>query len=187
MAEEEYEVCLEHFTLEQLDSKIVALVIGGDSTSRFQVTKLFLKTRSNSVIISNKDNSNYIDEGLEYSQIFNRYSALLKRRLFVEELETSLVFDEIVYNKGQIREFYDGLRNFEVSFLQSQSKLEENILFDSVFICGELQVNELEKIINLYELSCSVLDLQDVIMDCMTAKEICVVSKSSLSYFSFST
>lgn len=184
MAEEEYEVCLESYTTEHLDSKIIALVIGGESLERFQVTKLFLKSRPNTVIISNSDNSKYTDEGLEYSQIFNRYSALLKRRLFVEDLETSLVFDEIVYNRSQIKDFYDGLRNFEVSFIQSQSKLEENILFDRVFICGVLQVNELEKIIKMYELSCSVLDLQDVIMDCMTAKEICVVSKSSLSYFS---
>ena len=184
MADEEYEVCLEHYTTEQLDSKIVALVIGSDALERFQVTKLFLKTRSNSVIISNSDNSKYIDEGLEYSQIFNRYSALLKRRLFVEDLETSLVFDEIVYNRSQIKDFYDGLRNFEVSFLQSQLKLEENILFDRVFICGVLDVKDLEKIIKMYQLSCCVLDLQDVIADCIAAKEICVISKGTLAYFS---
>lgn len=179
--QEEYELCLEYFDTSVLDTAKLFLVLGNSKASAFGIVKLFLEYKPMTAVIC-KNIQRYIDCGINSTQVFNRYSSLLKKKIFLKDKETSIIFDDILYNKSQILDFYNSLPNSNVSLLQIQENVEENIIFDCIFISGTLQDAEIEKIVKNYNLPCSASDLSDIINTCTEANEFCIIYKSSF-YF----
>jgi hypothetical protein len=179
--QEEYELCLEYFDTSVLDTAKLFLVLGNSNSDTFGIVKLFLEYKPMTAVIC-KNVQKYTDCGINSTQVFNRYSSLLKKKIFLKDKETSIIFDDILYNKSQILDFYNSLPNSNVSLLQIQENVEENIIFDCIFISSTLQHSEIEKIVKNYCLPCSASDLSDIINTCIESKEFCIIYKSSF-YF----
>jgi|APGre2960657404_1045060.scaffolds.fasta_scaffold04939_4 hypothetical protein len=182
--------CLEYFDKYDIKCPDRYCLIG-EKSARDEVINIFLDIIENSCIsigaIISSDLEKYQKLDIDPILLFKKYSPLMKNKCFSEGSDSYIIFDDIIYNKGQIQDFYTTLNSFNTLFVQSQVCLEEYTKFDYIFICSYNEI-ELEKVYAQYIIDKKKISLEDfkfVAKNCIGSKEIFIVAankKDPLEY-----
>jgi hypothetical protein len=182
MSIEEYDIYLERFEEDALQLNALFLVVGRNEAVKNRVIEKYISYKPSSVVITGSKRIYYLEQGIDNLRIFNRYSTLMKNKIFVKDRAVSLIFDDAVYNKAHMSEFYSNLSKYNVSFLVSQSFIEHDTLFDYIFICSVLEEHEIDNLIKKYGLDLDISEIIQILEDCIENSQILVIHQSKLCY-----
>lgn len=145
MSSLEYE--LDYFDKYDIDYPLRIAFTGNSEASR-KIIKVLLKA-INSQNLTILASEGYCDDA-EDDRIFTRYSPLVQNRINLQYGKKCIVFDNIVYHPRQILPLFREIQtSIDCIFLQSKCLLEDNVLFDVVFIVSYDEDN-IKKIHSLY-------------------------------------